>query len=285
MSTAQFVVEPTKSGLAWFKNAQLLCRIPCVPTDKCGQTAPLFSKSEEPLYAPLRQWTKSTKTHSTDQNYLSEYRSNTRTGKVIFFQFEVAQNAYDAVGKQPLSLQRLKDVATEWSRMVAPGMDSLLKNDAEARTRIGLAGFGSLDENHRPKLILVKIPITVPNDGSSASTGTPTIYEWLQKPEQSLGTGGYAANLAAIEFLDAKTERAKKAKAAFEYRATRLPQRDRYANELIAAVEAALEWRKEDPTIGPPVDAVVIETGSGIRWIRRKPKSNCSNVAPNDAAR
>src|SRR5258708_5521618 len=35
----------------------------------------------------------------------------TRTGKVYFSQSDVAQNAYDAVGKQPLSLQRLKDVA------------------------------------------------------------------------------------------------------------------------------------------------------------------------------
>jgi hypothetical protein len=71
-----FVVEPTKFNLECFKNAQLLCRIPCVPTDKCGQTAPLFSAGEEPLYAPLRQWAESTKTHPTDQNRLCEYRYN-----------------------------------------------------------------------------------------------------------------------------------------------------------------------------------------------------------------
>lgn len=57
-------------------NAQLLCRIPCAPTHKCGETAPLFSASEEPLYPPLRQWAESTKTHSTDQNYLCEHRYN-----------------------------------------------------------------------------------------------------------------------------------------------------------------------------------------------------------------
>ena len=59
-----------------FQGLQLLCRIPLVATYKCGETAPLFSASEEPLYPPLRQWAKSTKKHPTDQNPLCELRYN-----------------------------------------------------------------------------------------------------------------------------------------------------------------------------------------------------------------
>jgi len=32
-----------------------------------------------------------------------------------------------------------------------------------------------------------------------------------------------------------------------------------------------LSWEKNDPSVGPPVDAVVLETGTGIRWVKRKP--------------
>ena len=58
-----------------FQGLQLLCRIPHVPTFKRGETAPLFSPTEEPLHLSLRR-AKSTKTHSTDQNHLCETRYN-----------------------------------------------------------------------------------------------------------------------------------------------------------------------------------------------------------------
>jgi hypothetical protein len=59
-----------------FAGARLLCRIPSIPTDKCGQTAPLYASFDEPIDVSLRQWAKSAKTHPTDQNHLCEYRYN-----------------------------------------------------------------------------------------------------------------------------------------------------------------------------------------------------------------
>jgi hypothetical protein len=156
-------------------------------------------------------------------------------------------------------------------------MDALLKVLPDASSRIGLAGFASLDESKRPKLVLVNIPVTVPNDGSAAFPGTPNVIEGPPNPRQTFGTGDHPANMAAVEFLDATSERAKAAVAKFESTAAKLPKQDVQVHRLIAAAEASLNWNQDDSGIGPPIDAVVIESNTGIRWIRRKP--SCSEIA------
>ena len=109
--------------------------------------------------------------------------TDTRTDKV---QYALARKAYDAVGTQPVTLPGLKDVANEWSHYARRVMASMLAMVADAKNRIGLAGFANLDENYRPKLIIVNIPISVPNDGSTASTRTATISECeTTLPEQA----------------------------------------------------------------------------------------------------
>lgn len=112
----------------------------------------------------------------------------------------------------------------------------------------------------------MNIPIIVPNDGSPAYTGVPDVFEF----SQFIGTGNYPPNAGALEFLDGITDRAKRATASFAKRAPALNRHDLEVYRLIAAVEASLTWNQNDPTIGPPVDAVVIEAFKGVRWIRRK---------------
>lgn len=59
-----------------FQGLQLLCRIPHVPTFKCGET-PFFAQTWEPVHPSLRDWAHSqAKPQPTDQNHLCEYRYN-----------------------------------------------------------------------------------------------------------------------------------------------------------------------------------------------------------------
>jgi hypothetical protein len=194
-----------------------------------------------------------------------------RTGKPIFSQQDLARQAADPLTAQPRSYAQLRNVANKYSELVRPKMDELLKILSEPSTRIGLAGFASLDESKHPRLVLVNIPITIPNNGAPAYTGVPDISEWPNDAQHSMGTGYYPPNMGVFEFLDVKTDRAKRAMANFEARIPKLPKRDVEVYRLIGAVEAALSWNQADPTVGPPVDAVIVESGTGVRWVRRKP--------------
>ncbi|MGH9713563.1 MAG: hypothetical protein ACRD5M_09725 [Candidatus Acidiferrales bacterium] len=201
-----------------------------------------------------------------------------RTGKEIFSQEVLAEEAYHDVKTQPRSYQRLVNIASMYSVLARPKMDKLVSMLPNPSERIGLAGFASLDESNRPRMVLVNIPVQVPNDGSPAYTGVPDIFEWPRKPQQTMGTGNYAPNRGVMEFLDGNTERAKQAVAKFDSGLARLPKRDVEVYRLIAAVEASMSWNLDDPSIGPPVDAVVIESRTGVRWVRRKP--NCAPARP-----
>jgi len=195
--------------------------------------------------------------------------SSKRTHEKVFSQQMFAKRAYDALKMEPKSYDRLNRIARKYSELVRLRMDELFKTIPHPSRMTGLAGFASLDEFKHARLVLVRIPIEVPNDGAPTYTGMPAIFE----PSQNkLGLGDYPPYNAVNEFLDGNSERAKKAVADFKLRTAKLPKRDLDVHNLIAAVEASLNWNKDDPTIGPPVDAVVIESGRGIRWIKRKPE-------------
>src|ERR1700690_3334224 len=136
-----------------------------------------------------------------------------RTNKEVFSQEAIAREAYGRLRAQPQSYKKLVDIATEFSVLVRTDMDKFLKTDRHSSERIGLAGFAGLDESNHPRLVLVKIPIIIPNNGAPAYTASPDIFEW---PSGKLGTGLTEQNMGVLEFLDAKTERAKSAAAKFE---------------------------------------------------------------------
>ena len=194
---------------------------------------------------------------------------NQRTGKVFFSQQSVARAAYDYFQKEFRSENRLMDVANKYSELVRPAINELLKSVKNPANYIALAGFASRDELNIPRIVPVNIPIQVPNDGGQAYTGPPALSEPILNTPLS---GQYTQYNQVAEFWNAETPRAKQAMDEYNSRATKLPEKDKEAYRLIAAVEFALKWNRHDPTIGPPVDAVVIEPETGIRWIRRKPK-------------
>jgi hypothetical protein len=203
---------------------------------------------------------------------------NQRTGKVFFSQQSVARTAYGYFQKQSRSENRLMAVANKYSELVSPKINNLLKSVNNPSERIGLAGFASRDELGHPRIVLVNIPVTVPNNGGQAYAGAPTVSEPILNEEYM---GNYPQYQQVREFLDAQTPRAKLAMEKFNSRTAKVPEKDKEVYTLIAAVEAALSWNKNDPTIGPPVDAVVIESETGIRWIKRKPK--CSDKSSRQA--
>jgi hypothetical protein len=193
---------------------------------------------------------------------------SSKTYKTLWSQNIFAAQAYGQFKDEPPSDDRLMEMAAKYEQIAHPKIDSILKGipNPNARAAIGLAGFVSLNKFNQPRLALVNFTVEVPNDGvSPAYLGGPSIAEW---GANKLGMGNYNPYTYVNEFLSAVTPRAEKAKAKFEIEATKLPEQDREARRLIAAIDFALEWDKNDPSIGPPVDAVVIEPTTGIRWIQ-----------------
>ena len=187
-------------------------------------------------------------------------------GKKVLSQQTIAQGAYNDFKYEARSYQRLIDVATRYTERVRPKMDELIRSGIKYDIS-GLAGFASLDESNHPKIVRANIVINPPGNEAPAQTTS----EGLSEPQQNLlNLGNYPQYAGVNEFFDAKTPRAKRAMDRFNTHAKSLPERDVEVSKLIAATEAALIWHRDDPTIGPPVDAVVIESGTGIRWIRRK---------------
>jgi hypothetical protein len=197
---------------------------------------------------------------------------NNRTGKVFFSQQAIARTAYDFFKEAPRTEKRLMDVANKYSVLLAPQMNDLLKLLKNPSEFYGLAGLASRDELNHPRIVLVNIPVEVPNNGGQAYAGVPTVSEPILNERYM---DDYPQYQQVREFLGAQTPRAKLAMEKFNSRTTKAPEKDKEAYTLIAAVEASLNWNKKDPTIGPPVDAVVIEPETGIRWIKRK--SKCSD--------
>jgi hypothetical protein len=193
---------------------------------------------------------------------------NAKTNKIIWSQHMFAAEAYKQFKDKPLSDERLMAMAAEYERIAHPELDSIIRGipNRNAQAAIGLAGFASLNKLNQPKLVLVNFTVEVPNDGvSPAHLINPLVGEWFVN---KVGVGDYYPYKFVMEFLKGVTPRAERARARFETQASKFPERDKGARLLIAAVDFALEWDKGDVTIGPPVDAVVIEPTTGIRWIQ-----------------
>lgn len=195
---------------------------------------------------------------------------DTRSGKEVFSQQKIAAEAYAHYITNPRSVQRLIEIANKYVEFVVPKMRDLFKkmSRVDAARSIGLAGFAGLDEVGNPRVIQINIDITVPNDGvspvrlgqanvSEPPSGSVMISDPSKPPYREVD-----------EFLRAQTPRAKKAMDSYKIRASNVPQLDLEAYKLIAAVQASLDWDKDDPYIGPPINALVIESSTGIRWIR-----------------
>jgi hypothetical protein len=190
----------------------------------------------------------------------------TKTGKRIFSQQEIAKQAFQHFKKAVRSEQRLIDVANKYSELVRPRIDELLRNGIRS-DGVGLAGFASLDEFNHPRAVLLNIALSKPNAGGPPQTTDSQPFEPM--PDQ-VYTGNYPPYQQVKEFIYPQTPRGKRAAEQFASRRAKLPERDAESYWLIAAVEFSLNWNSNDPTIGPPVDAAVIESDTGIRWIRRK---------------
>jgi hypothetical protein len=188
------------------------------------------------------------------------------TGKTILSQQKAATQAFENFKTEARSKQRLVDVANKYSELVRPKIDELLRAGIKS-DGVGLAGFASLDEFNHPRAVMVNFAFELLNNGTPAHTIDSKVFEPIPN---KLYMGDYPPYKEVNEFLDAKTQRAKQAMEQFKSHRASLPEGDAGAYRLIAAVEASLNWNKNDPTIGPPVDAVVIEANRGIRWIKRK---------------
>lgn len=201
-----------------------------------------------------------------------------KTYKTIWSQKMFAAEAYKQFKDEPLSDERLMAMATKYERIAHPKINSILREipNPNAKAAIGMAGFASLNKLNQPKLVLVNFTVEVPNDGvSPAHLINPLIGEWYV---DKIGMGDYDPYKYVNEFLDGVTPRAEKAKAKFETVGAEVPKQDKEARLLIAAVNFALEWDKGDPTIGPPVDAVVIEPTTGIRWVQGRQRCDGFNT-------
>ncbi len=195
-----------------------------------------------------------------------------KTSKVLFSQYETAREAFNSVKNEPRTERRLWDTANKYVELVRPRMEKLFPamSRADASETIGLAGFAGLDEFNHPRMLQVRNEIVVPNDGTSpVYLGSPSATE---PPLDSLMMSDPCCPpyREVSEFFGGKTLRAKQAMAKYKLLAAKLPDSNKKAHLLIAAAEAALNWDKGDPHIGPPIDAVVVES-TGIRWVRRKP--------------
>jgi hypothetical protein len=187
-----------------------------------------------------------------------------KTGKTTFSQQNAATEAFEKFKTEGRSKKRLMDVANKYSELVRPKIDEILR--AGFKYDVGaLAGFASLDEFNHPTLLRVNFGVE-PLNHTVGSTVMP-----LAPDADHVYMGRSPAYEGVIEFIAAKTPRAKQAMEQFKSRREKLPERDKEVYRLIAAVMSSLNWNKNDPTVGPPVDAVVIEANMGIRWIKRKP--------------
>jgi hypothetical protein len=190
-----------------------------------------------------------------------------RTKKIVWSQKIFAAEAYRQYKDEPRSDERLIAIATKYEQIAHPKINSFFQtiSNSEAKTAVGLGGFAGLDKLDHPKIVLVNFKVEVPNDGKSpAYLDNPFIGEFAIN---KTGMGNYEPYKFVNEFLDGDTPRAEKARKKFGKEAAQYPEKDREARFLIAAVNSALDWDKDDPGIGPPVDAVVIEPKTGIRWI------------------
>ena len=190
-----------------------------------------------------------------------------QTKKIVWSQKAFAAKAYKQYKDEPRSDERLIAIATKYEQIAHPKINSVFQtiSNSEAKTAIGLGGFASLDKLDHPTIVVVNFVVQVPNDGKSpAYLGNPSIEEW---PINKVGMGTYEQYKFVSEFLNGDTPRAEVARKKFGKEAAGYPEKDREARFLIAAVHSALDWDKDDPIIGPPVDGVVIEPKTGIRWI------------------
>jgi hypothetical protein len=198
-----------------------------------------------------------------------------KAGKRVFSQQTAASRAFEKVKTEARSEQRLLDTANKYSELVRPKIDEALRTGIRT-DGVGLAGFASLDEFNHPRLVTVNFELERLNNRIPAHTVEPT----LREPIPGIVNMGDSPPYNQVnEFLDAKTPRAKQAMDQFKSRRATLREEDVEAYQLMAAVEASLNWNKSNPTIGRPVDAVVIQADKGIRWIKRKPMCRSAALA------
>jgi hypothetical protein len=196
-------------------------------------------------------------------------------GKVVFSQQVFARQAFSSFEKEPRTIQRLYQVAGKYAELVRPNMDSFLGklSSAEANDSKGLAGFASLDEFNHPRLLLLLIPVMPTPDGKSAYAGEPTT---LEPTLDEIYMGDYQPYVAVREFLFDETPQRRQARDKVKAHLPYVHQDDFEAYWLMAAVQASLDKNKSNPGIGGPVDAVIIESDVGIRWIKQKQQCRVS---------
>jgi hypothetical protein len=204
------------------------------------------------------------------------YRAVDSSGRELLSQQGIARQTYSATKDEGKSTQRLNDLAKRYAELVRPKMEHLFNVawSHDFTQAVGLAGFASIDEFQRPRMVLVNIPINsfIDSGKKRYATGEPTFGE----PEPyKVQMGDYPPYKAVLEFLGANTPRAEQAMKKFESTVPTLPRGDVEAHRLIAAVQASLDWNKDDPSIGPPINAAVIEPHTGVRWIQGK--SRCGS--------
>jgi len=167
---------------------------------------------------------------------------------------------------------RLRETARHWGDLMKPIANQILRITPKDQrpSEVQLGGFGGLDSNGTPKMILVSMGVTVFDD-NRPSISTYEISEWPSAPNLLQGFGGVITAIEdANEFLNGATLRAKQANILFNQTFGGKPINDRDSYLWTAAIESAVRWGGKNPFIGGKVDAVVLENGKDLRWIQRK---------------
>ena len=207
----------------------------------------------------------------------SEIRSK-KNGEILLSVNAIARDAYRRFPSQSNEL-RLESAANFFGESMAARLDAFLATSTSVQmsaTLAGSGGFGGLDSRGTPFLYTVEIGIDAPN--GQRATATFKIAAVDPSSPYPVAVGGVASSAGVSEFLARKTERAARSYRKYEERVSPSLRKQTDAYLIRAALQAALQWAKDDSAVGGLVDVVVLQKGKSARWIQRKPacqKEDC----------
>jgi hypothetical protein len=204
---------------------------------------------------------------------LAEIRDLGGTHAVRFSAKRIALNAFQKYRREHRSAQRLSNMANLWGKLMTPEADATLKKfgSDQFQNEMGWGAFGGLDDSGKPVFMIANMGFRVATDGSARSMfnverGPPDAAHPLAETP--------SAASSVNEFLLAQTDRAKTANLRFNMRFKKELDPFYISHRYAAALEAAIEWHPENPSIGLPVDLVELKRDGHIVWLKRKP--HCS---------
>lgn len=162
----------------------------------------------------------------------------------------------------------LSRVAAQWAELMRESLKGL---QAAINTNITEGVFGSVDalgiHAHQVSMVRMVVPGAISPQIVAYSAN---IYD-RTNPIAAFGVN--ASFPLVVEFLANVTPRAKILNRKLGEKIKSMPEPQRKAERIGAAVEAAIAWMPKKNIIGGSVDLMILNRGASIEWIRRKP--NC----------